>query len=133
LCEKPMAITTHDAQEMINTEKQTGKRLFVVKQNRYNPPVVFVKKLIDEKKLGRILSFQMNCFWNRPASYYQSSWKGTKNMDGGTLFTQFSHFIDLLYWLLGDVSKVTGQRKNFSHKGSIEFEDTGVAILEMNN
>jgi predicted dehydrogenase len=86
-----------------------------------------------ENKLGKIFNFQMNCFWNRPASYYQSSWKGTKKLDGGILFTQFSHFIDLLYWLLGDVSAVKGQRNNFLHKDCIEFEDTGVAILEMNN
>jgi UDP-N-acetyl-2-amino-2-deoxyglucuronate dehydrogenase len=133
LCEKPMAITTNDAREMVKAEKQAGKRLFVVKQNRYNPPVIFVKKIIEENKLGRIFNFQMNCFWNRPTSYYQSSWKGTKELDGGILFTQFSHFIDLLYWLLGDVSKVKGERKNFLHKDCIEFEDTGVALLEMNN
>ena len=133
LCEKPMAITVDEAQEMIKAEKQTGKRLFIVKQNRYNPPVVFVKKLLEEMKLGQIVNFQMNCFWNRPLAYYQNSWKGTKDMDGGILFTQFSHFIDLLYWLLGDVSTVRGQRKNFIHRSSIEFEDTGVAILEMQN
>src|SRR5262249_19739982 len=86
LFEKPMAITSEDARQMIETEKQTGKKLFVVKQNRYNPPVVFVKKLIDERKLGRIFNFQINCFWNRPPSYYDSPWKGTKKMDGGTLF-----------------------------------------------
>jgi predicted dehydrogenase len=105
----------------------------VVKQNRYNPPVVFVKQLIDEKKIGRIFSFQINCFWNRPTSYYKSPWKGTQKMDGGTLFTQFSHFIDLLYWLLGDVSEAKGIRQNFVHKDCIEFEDAGVGYLKMNN
>ena len=133
LCEKPMAITSSDAKQMIETEKLTGKKLFVVKQNRYNPPVVFTKQLIDGKKLGRIFSFQINCFWNRPASYYNSSWKGTQKMDGGTLFTQFSHFIDLLYWLLGNLSDAKGIRQNFLHKDCIEFEDTGVCYLRMNN
>jgi len=133
LCEKPMAITTESARQMIEAEKQAGKRLFVVKQNRYNPPVVFTKRMVEEKKLGSILSFQLNCFWNRPASYYQSTWKGTKDMDGGILFTQFSHFIDLLYWLLGDVASVKGERRNFLHRNSIEFEDTGVAFIEMIN
>jgi len=133
LCEKPMAISTPDARRMIDAEKQTGKKLFVVKQNRFNPPVVFLKKLIDENKLGRIFSFQLNCFWNRPDAYYQDSWRGTKDLDGGTLFTQFSHFIDLLYWLLGDVSTVQGTRNNFLHKNSIEFEDAGVAWLQMKN
>lgn len=131
LCEKPMAINSGDAREMIETEQLTGKKLFVVKQNRYNPPVVFVKQLIDEKKLGHIFSFQLNCFWNRPISYYENSWKGTQKMDGGILFTQFSHFIDLLYWLLGDVINANGVRRNFLHKDCIEFEDTGVAFLEM--
>jgi predicted dehydrogenase len=133
LCEKPMAITTPDARSMIDAEKQTGKKLFVVKQNRFNPPVVFLKKLVDEKKLGKIFSFQLNCFWNRPEAYYQNTWKGSKNLDGGTLFTQFSHFIDLLYWLLGDVASVRGTRNNFLHKNSIEFEDTGVAFMQMKN
>ncbi|MFI5185193.1 MAG: Gfo/Idh/MocA family protein [Chitinophagales bacterium] len=131
LCEKPMAINSSDANQMIRTEKLTGKKLFVVKQNRYNPPVVLIKKLVDEKKLGQIFNFQVNCFWNRPASYYKNSWKGTKELDGGILFTQFSHFIDLLYWLLGDVASAKGVRKNFLHKNCIEFEDTGVAFLEM--
>lgn len=133
LCEKPMAITTPDARRMIDAEKQTGKKLFVVKQNRFNPPVVFLKKLVDEKKLGKIFSFQLNCFWNRPEAYYQNTWKGTKDLDGGTLFTQFSHFIDLLYWLSGDVASVHGTRNNFLHKNSIEFEDTGVAFMQMKN
>ena len=133
LCEKPMAIRTKDARKMIDTEKQTGKRIFVVKQNRFNPPVVFIKQLLDEKKLGKVFNFQLNCFWNRPAAYYHNSWKGTKEMDGGILFTQFSHFIDLLYWLLGDMSSASGARQNFLHKDCIEFEDTGVAFIKMNN
>lgn len=119
--------------QMIDTEKQTGKKLFVVKQNRFNPPVVFIKQLLDEKRLGQVFSFQLNCFWNRPAAYYHHSWKGTKELDGGILFTQFSHFIDLLYWLLGDLTFANGTRQNFLHKQCIEFEDTGVAILKMNS
>lgn len=131
LCEKPMAIHGSDARDMIKTEKQTGKKLFVVKQNRFNPPVVFVKQLIDHDKLGTIFNFQLNCFWNRPSSYYNSLWKGTKKMDGGILFTQFSHFIDLLYWLLGDLDTAKGVRENFLHKDCVEFEDTGVAYVKM--
>jgi len=133
LCEKPMAISSADARLMIHAEKTTGKKLFVVKQNRYNPPVVFVKQLLDKNNLGRIFNFQINCFWNRPVSYYQDTWKGTKKMDGGILFTQFSHFIDLLYWFLGDVKQAKGIRGNFLHHNCIEFEDSGSAFLEMNN
>jgi len=134
LCEKPMAITSADGKRMIDAEKQSGKKLFVVKQNRFNPPVVLLKKLLGDKKLGRILSFQLNCFWNRPQAYYQnSSWRGKKNLDGGILFTQFSHFIDLLYWLLGDIENAKGSRQNVLHNDCIEFEDSGVAVLEMKN
>lgn len=133
LCEKPMATSSVDCKAMINEAEKAGKLLFVVKQNRFNPPVVAVKKLLDEKKLGNIYSIQLNCFWNRDAKYYENSWKGTKNLDGGTLFTQFSHFIDLLYWMFGEVKQVKAFKKNFSHQHIIEFEDTGVVILEFVN
>lgn len=133
LCEKPMALSSAHARKMIETADKTGQQLFVVKQNRFNPPVAFVKQLLDENKLGIILSFQLNCFWNRPPAYYQHGWQGTNSLDGGTLFTQFSHFIDLLYWLLGDVDSASGVRSNYLHQGLIEFEDTGVAFLKMNS
>jgi predicted dehydrogenase len=133
LCEKPMAISSVDCVAMIKAAEKAGKHLVIVKQNRFNPPVVAVKKLLDEKKLGRIYSMQLNCFWNRDASYYENSWKGTKSLDGGTLFTQFSHFIDLLYWMFGDVKQVKMFKNNYAHKNIIEFEDTGVAIVEFVN
>lgn len=133
LCEKPMATTSADAKKMIEAATVSGKKLYVVKQNRFNPPVAFVKQLLAENKLGKIHSFQLNCFWNRPAAYYQDSWHGTMELDGGSLFTQFSHFIDLLYWLLGDVVTANGIRSNFLHQGQISFEDTGVSILKMSN
>ena len=133
LCEKPMAINSSDCRMMIQETEKAGKHLFVVKQNRFNPPVVAVKKLLDEKKLGNIYSIQLNCFWNRNAKYYENSWKGTMALDGGTLFTQFSHFIDLLYWMFGDVKQVKGFKKNAAHQNIIEFEDTGVVILEFEN
>jgi len=131
LCEKPMCLSVSDSSKMIDEAAKNGKRLFVVKQNRYNPPVVAVKKLLNDGKLGKIISFQLNCFWNRPASYYNDQWRGTLELDGGTLFTQFSHFVDLLYWFLGDMRSVKGIRNNYLHKKIIAFEDTGAAILEM--
>jgi UDP-N-acetyl-2-amino-2-deoxyglucuronate dehydrogenase len=129
LCEKPLCIKVNDGKKMIEAADRSGKKLFVVKQNRYNPPVAFLKQLISSGKLGKIYSFQVNCFWNRPAEYYRG-WKGSKELDGGTLFTQFSHFIDLVYWLLGDVEAVKNINKNLAHP-SIEFEDTGVVAFEM--
>ncbi len=133
LCEKPMATSVHDCGEMIKVAEQANKRLFAIKQNRFNPPVAAVKKAIDEGRLGKIYSVQLSCFWNRNPDYYANSWKGTKDMDGGTLYTQFSHFIDLLYWLVGDIRNVSTYMANYSHKDIIEFEDTGVAIVEFYN
>ena len=130
LCEKPMGLTVKECGEMIQTAERSNKRLFAIKQNRYNPPVAAVKELIDAGKLGKVLSLQLSCFWNRKTDYYANSWKGTKDLDGGTLFTQFSHFIDLLYWLIGDVDEVAAYMGNFAHDGIIEFEDTGVVILK---
>lgn len=134
LCEKPMAISVYDCGEMIKEAERANRRLFVVKQNRYNPPVHALKEALDENRLGKILSLQLNCFWNRNKEYYsQSDWKGTLKLDGGTLFTQFSHFIDLLYWMFGDIKRVEAITKNLNHENIIEFEDTGVVIMEFYN
>ena len=133
LCEKPMAISVFQCGEMIKAAEKTNRRLFAIKQNRFNPPVEAVKKVLDEGRLGRIYSIQLSCFWNRNPDYYQNSWKGTMKLDGGTLYTQFSHFIDLLYWMVGDVKNVKAMMGNYAHKGIIEFEDTGVVILEFYN
>jgi UDP-N-acetyl-2-amino-2-deoxyglucuronate dehydrogenase len=134
LCEKPMALKASDCKLMIEASKETGKTLFIIKQNRFNPPIVALKKVIEEERLGRILNVQLNCFWNRTDAYYlDSDWKGKKALDGGVLFTQFSHFIDLLYWLVGDISKVYSITRNFMHSNTIEFEDSGAVILEFNN
>lgn len=133
LCEKPMAISTYDCGEMIKAAEKANKRLFVIKQNRFNPPVVAVKQLLDNNKLGKVYSLQLSCFWNRNENYYENSWKGTKDLDGGTLFTQFSHFIDLLYYLNGDIKEVKAMANNFHHRDIIEFEDTGVIILKFQN
>ncbi len=133
LCEKPMAINVNDCGEMIKTAERYNKRLFAIKQNRFNPPVEAVKNIIDEGRLGNIFSVQLTCFWNRNEDYYQNSWKGTKELDGGTLYTQFSHFVDLLYWMIGDIKDVEAYTANYAHQGIIEFEDTGVVILKFQN
>jgi len=134
LCEKPMAISTSDCQLMIDEAQRMKKHLFVVKQNRFNAPIAALKQAIDDGKLGKILSVQLNCFWNRNDKYYETSdWKGKKELDGGTLFTQFSHFIDLLYWMVGDVKKINVITRNYLHQHNVEFEDTGVIIMEFMN
>ncbi|MBT9585558.1 Gfo/Idh/MocA family oxidoreductase [bacterium] len=133
LVEKPMALSSRDCGEMIKAAERANRRLFAIKQNRFNPPVAAVKNAIDAGTLGKIHSFQLSCFWNRNPQYYENSWKGTRELDGGTLFTQFSHFVDLLYWMLGDVQRVYAMSGNFAHRGIIEFEDTGVIIMELDS
>lgn len=133
LCEKPMALNVHDCGEMIKAAEKANRRLFIVKQNRFNPPVEAVKKAIDDGHFGKILSIQLSCFWNRNEAYYHNSWKGTLDLDGGTLYTQFSHFIDLLYWMIGDIKSAQGFSGNLNHGNTIEFEDTGVIAVEFYN
>ncbi len=134
LCEKPMALSSSDCEEMIKTAERCNKRLFVVKQNRFNPAIEAVKEKIDQGAFGKIYSMQLNCFWNRNFEYYTTSdWKGSKDLDGGTLFTQFSHFIDLLYWMIGDVDQARALIENYAHKDVIDFEDSGVVSLRFKN
>lgn len=130
ICEKPMALTSIDCLAMITTATNSNRQLFIVKQNRYNPPVAAVKKAIEDNVLGKILSLQLNCFWNRDNTYYQNStWKGKQNLDGGILYTQFSHFIDLLIWMFGEVEEVKAMSKNYRHNESTEFADTVTASV----
>ncbi len=133
LVEKPMAISSGDCKAMMAAAEKANRRLFVVKQNRYNPPVAAVKQLLDSGQLGELYSAQINCYWNRPPAYYNDGWRGTKELDGGTLYTQFSHFVDLLYWMFGDVDNITAFTGNYAHKKIICFEDCGIVNMKMNN
>ena len=132
LCEKPLCLTSAAAWQMLETEKFSRRKLFVVKSTRFNPLVKSLKAYIDAGSLGTIYSFQLNCFWNRPDSYY-TDWRGKLFPDGGTLYTQFSHYIDILIWMMGDIVEAKGFTKNLAHKDIIEFEDTGVVALQMQN
>ena len=131
ICEKPLCTNVSDALKMIQAAKSSGKKLFIVKSTRYNPVVLATKSLLDDGKLGRIYSFQLNCIWNRPQSYYSNSWKGSEDLDGGTLFTQFSHYIDVMLWFFGEAATINGFRSNLAHETSIDFEDTGCIAIEM--
>lgn len=133
LCEKPLCLLTSAARRMMARAEANQRKLFVVKSTRYNPALAALKQIIDEKKLGKLYSFQLNCFWNRPPAYYHDSWKGTADLDGGTLYTQFSHYIDALLWLFGDMETAMGFRQNKAHQSSIAFEDTGVVAIRMQN
>ncbi|EMI24763.1 oxidoreductase domain-containing protein [Rhodopirellula europaea SH398] len=134
LCEKPMALTVQECGAMIQAAERANRRLFVVKQNRFNPPVAAVKQAIDDGKLGRVYSVALNCYWNRNPDYYiNDPWKGKLALDGGCLYTQFSHFVDLLYWMCGDVDSTAAFSGNFCHDETVEFEDSGVAALRFRN
>ncbi len=130
--EKPFAIRRAEAEEIVHTALHTGRRVFGVMQNRYSPPAAWLKELVDENRLGRIHLVQLTCLWNRDARYYQAgSWRGTRAEDGGTLFTQFSHFIDLLYWVFGDITAIQSRFYDFAHRGLTEFEDSGLVTFEL--
>lgn len=132
--EKPMALSARECDRMTAAAEKNARLIFAVKQNRYNPPVRVVKGLMDTAALGKILMIQVNCFWNRSAEYYaQSEWRGKKAKDGGCLFTQFSHFVDILYYLNGPVREAHGIVDNFLHQENTEFEDSGSFVLKAGN
>jgi predicted dehydrogenase len=132
--EKPMAISTDSCDRMMAASRDTGKLIFAVKQNRYNPPVQAVKQLVDTGGLGRIYLAQVNCFWNRGDAYYSGSpWRGRKALDGGVLFTQFSHFVDILLYLNGSITEASGFIQNFAHRHNTDIEDTGSFCLRAAN
>lgn len=126
VCEKPMALHRKDCEEIIYKALQRHKQVFCVMQNRFSPPSEWLKKVIEEKIVGDVFMAQLNCYWNRDERYYKKGgWKGSQELDGGTLFTQFSHFIDILYWLFGDITDIQAKFNDFAHNGLTEFEDSG--------
>jgi len=134
LVEKPMAISVAECDRMIAATKAANKTIFAVKQNRYNPPVQAVKQLITEHALGDMYMMQINCFWNRGDAYYaESNWRGKKDKDGGCLFTQFSHFVDIMYYLNGGIADATGRIANYAHQHNTEVEDTGTFVMKSLN
>lgn len=131
LCEKPMGLKKSDCEKVINLSLQKGKSVFVVMQNRYSSTAAWLKSLIDQNALGQIYFVQTNCFWNRDDRYYSGSdWKGKTDKDGGVLFTQFSHFVDMLYWCFGEMTNFKSSFKNFNHQLSTEFEDSGTVSFD---
>ncbi|MEO6882507.1 MAG: Gfo/Idh/MocA family oxidoreductase [Bacteroidia bacterium] len=134
VCEKPMALHKADCEAIIYKSLQVNKNVFCVMQNRYSPPSVWIKELIETKKMGDIYMVQLNCYWNRDERYYKKGgWKGTQDLDGGTLFTQFSHFIDIMYWLFGDIKDIQAKFNDFTHANSTDFEDSGFVTFNFAN
>lgn len=126
--EKPMALRLQEADEMIELAEKLGRRLFVVKQNRYNPPVVALRSAIDQGRLGRLLLTSVRVRWARDEGYYrQAPWRGTWLQDGGVCSNQASHHLDLMQWLMGPVESVYALTSRFM--APIEAEDTTVVAL----
>lgn len=132
--EKPMTLQVQDAERVLQTSLKYQKEVFCVMQNRYSPPSVWIKQMIDSGRLGKIYLVQLNCFWNRDERYYKpGGWHGDACLDGGTLFTQFSHFIDIMYWLFGDIQHIQARFADFNHQQLTDFEDSGLVTFEFVN
>jgi predicted dehydrogenase len=124
--EKPMGLKKADCEAVIDTARQQEKQVFCVMQNRYSPPSAWLKSMVTEKRFGDIFMVQVNCYWNRDERYYHpGNWKGSRELDGGTLFTQFSHFVDMMYWLFGDIDHIRADFADFNHGKLTAFEDSG--------
>lgn len=132
--EKPMGLTRAECENVIYTALNRHRQVFAVMQNRFSPPARWLKSVIDSGVLGKVYMVQINCYWNRDTRYYKpGGWKGTADLDGGTLFTQFSHFIDIMYWLFGDIKNIQGRFADFAHKDLTAFEDSGSVNFDFVN
>jgi predicted dehydrogenase len=132
IVEKPMALTLDDADRMIEACDKAGVRLFVVKQNRFNYPVVKLREALEADRFGKLVMGTVRVRWCRTQEYYdQASWRGTWEHDGGVFANQASHHVDLLQWMMGDVESVYA--KTTTALVNIEAEDTGVVILKFKN
>ena len=132
--EKPMALTLQDAEKVVYTSLRYQKQAFCVMQNRYSPPSIWIKEMVDSGQLGNIYMVQLNCYWNRDNRYYKAGgWHGDAQLDGGTLFTQFSHFIDIMYWLFGDICHIQAKFADFNHQNLTAFEDSGLITFDFVN
>lgn len=130
--EKPMALTLEDADAMISACDNAGAKLFVVKQNRFNVPVVKLRQALEAGRFGKLVMGTVRVRWCRPQSYYdQDKWRGTWAMDGGVLTNQASHHVDLLEWMMGDVESVFAM--STTALANIEAEDTAVVTLRFKN
>lgn len=131
LCEKPFGLTYTNCKKVLELSHSKNKKVFCVMQNRYSPPSKWLKGIVN--KLGNIYQVYINCFWNRNEDYYTASnWKGSLQLDGGPLYTQFSHFLDTLIWIFGDVSLTTTKFSKHKLMGVTEFEDTGSFNFNIN-
>ncbi|MDX9828604.1 MAG: Gfo/Idh/MocA family oxidoreductase [Spirochaetia bacterium] len=130
ICEKPLALSIKDADEMIATAKKADRKLALCFQNRFNTPVQRARRALEAGRFGKILHGMIQVRWNRNEYYYaQAPWRGTWVLDGGTLMNQCTHGIDLLQWMMGE-DAVRVQAVTRRYLRPIEAEDFGAAIVE---
>ena len=136
IIEKPLALTVADCDRIIATAEAYDRQVFGVMQNRYSPASAWLKGLIDAGKLGEILQVHVTCFWNRDDRYYGTGsgrhpWHGHPQLDGGVLFTQFAHFVDLVCWTFGAVEVIAARAANQTHREHHDFPDSGMVHFRL--
>ena len=130
LVEKPISLTVREAYELFDRVDRAGKTLIPVYQNRYNPLIAFMKKLIDSGKLGKIHQFVCNVFWNRNDDYFSIDWHGTRQLDGGVLYTQASHYVDMIHFFFGGIEESKGIGGSLR---GLEVHDSVSAVCSFKN
>jgi UDP-N-acetyl-2-amino-2-deoxyglucuronate dehydrogenase len=130
--EKPLALNLSETDKTLGKCTELGLKVFVVKQNRFNPPIKKLKEALDNNRFGKLVLGTVRIRWSRDQDYYdQRPWRGTFNLDGGVFANQASHHIDLLVWMMGDVDNVVATTA--TRLMNIETEDTGGALIEFKN
>ncbi|MCK4813288.1 MAG: Gfo/Idh/MocA family oxidoreductase [Candidatus Marinimicrobia bacterium] len=130
VCEKPISLTVREAHELFSRVDKAGKTLLPVYQNRYNPLIMMVKELIDNQKFGKVYQFICNILWNRNDAYFDIDWHGTRSLDGGVLFTQASHYVDMVHYFFGEL--VSGKGQGGLLRG-LEVYDSISAVMRFNS
>ncbi len=130
VCEKPISLTVREAYELFSRVDKAGKTLLPVYQNRYNPLIMMVKELIDNQKFGKVYQFICNILWNRNDAYFDIDWHGTRSLDGGVLFTQASHYVDMVHYFFGEL--VSGKGQGGLLRG-LEVYDSISAVMRFNS
>ena len=133
LVEKPMALSIEDIDKMIALAGDKNKKICVSHQNRFNPPIQKLRKAVEEGRFGRLINGTARILWTRDNNYYkQASWRGTRELDGGTLMNQCIHNIDLLQWMMGsEIERIHAETDTFLR--DIEMEDFGAILIRFKN
>lgn len=128
--EKPIALTLRESLELFSRVEGAGKRLLPVYQNRYNPLVAYIRELVHSGALGRVHHFICDVLWNRNDAYFAIDWHGTRDLDGGVLYTQASHYVDMLNFLFGEIDECNGVGGNLRR---LEVHDSVAAAMKFRN